>query len=272
MKQKLSILSLIGASFVLSSSFGMAQSDRNSHRIAQALSSNIVEIKKLVWKQKSPKGYCEYQVKYPQVRGLSDARVESRINEYMKGKLFTSDKDIAECDRDNATDSIKSQKPSVKEEVDYQVSFNAKDILSIEYERTDFFTGGVYGQPVRGVTVNTKTGKLYDYKDLFIKESNYISKMNKLIYKKIKNPRKIGYAKNLTKQENEDLASTFKDQARLFTKDERKDYSFSLRGDKLVILDIFNTHALRAVQVEFGASEIKDLIDSKGPLHQLNNQ
>ncbi|MGA7952051.1 MAG: DUF4163 domain-containing protein [Gloeobacterales cyanobacterium] len=272
MNQKLLILSLVGPLFFLSTSSGIAQLDRKSQQIAQALPINAVQIKKLIWKKKSPKGYCEYQVEYPKVRGLSDKRVESKINEDIQEKLLISDKDIAECDRDNAPDSVESQEPSVREEVGYQVSFNGKDILSIEYERTNFFTGSVYGQPVQGITINTKTGKLYEYKDLFKKESGYVSKMNKLIYKKIKNPKNAEYARNLTKQENEDLANTFKDPISPFKKNERKCYSFSLRGDKLVILDIFNTHALRAIQVEFEPSEIKNLIDSKGPLHQIINQ
>jgi hypothetical protein len=239
-------------------------------KITQETSSSAVKLEKLKWQKKSPKGYCEYQVEYPQVRGLSDTRVESKINEYIKEKLLTSDKAIAECDRDNAPDSVQSQESSVKEEVDYQVSFNAKDILSIEYERTNFFTGSIYGQPAQGITVNVKTGKVYDYRDLFKQESNYVSKMNKLIYEKLKSSNAKGSDIELSKEEAESIANQFKSDSKLSSKNERKEYSFSLRGNKLVILDLFDAHALRAVQVGVKLSEIKDLVNSKGPLYVLS--
>jgi hypothetical protein len=272
MKQKLSILCLAGVLFVLSTSSGIAQPDRNGAKMAQASPSNVVQIEKLVWAKKSPKGYCEYQVKYPQVIGLSDTRIESKINKHIKEKLLTSDKAIVECDRDNAPDSVKSQEPSVKEEVDYQVTFNAKNILSIEYERMNFFTGSVYGQPARGITVNVKTGKVYGYRDLFKPGSNYASKMNKLIYEKLKASDGKSSDVALSKEESENIANQFKSDSRLSSKNERSNYSFSLHGDKLVILDLFNTHALRAIQAGFKSSEIKNLVNPKGPLQQLQNQ
>lgn len=241
-------------------------------KINQEGRSSTVKIEKLKWEKKSPEAYCEYQAEYPQVRGLTDAKVEAGINKYIKSKLLTPDADITQCDAEYTQEPANAQAGSTKDEVTYQVSLNQGDLLSIEYSGISSFTGGVYGRPTQGITVNVKTGKIYSYRDLFKPASNYVSKMNKLIYKKLKASNEKKPDIELSKEESENIANQFKSDSRVSSTNERNDYSFSLRGDKLAILDLFNTHALRAVQVEVKPSEIKDLVNAKGPLHQILNQ
>lgn len=241
-------------------------------RITQEAPSSAVKIEKLKWEKKSPKGYCEYQAEYPQVRGLTDAKVEANINKYIKSKLLTPDADITQCDAEYTQAPANVQATKTNDEVTYQVDLNQGDLLSLEYSEISSSTGSVYGRPAQGITVNVKTGKVYSYRDLFKPGSNHVSKMNKLIYEKLKASDKKGSDIELSKEESENIANQFKSDSKLSSKNERNDYSFSLRGDKLVILDIFSTHALRAVQVGVKPSEIKDLVNPKGPLHQLSNQ
>jgi Deacetylase PdaC len=241
-------------------------------KITQEAPSSSVKLDKLKWEKKSPKGYCQYQAEYPQVRDLTDAKVEASINNYIKSKLLTPDKDITQCDAEYTQASANVQAANTKDEVTYQVGFNQRDLLSIEYSGISYSPGSVYGRPAQGVTVNVKTGKVYSYRDLFKPGSNYVSKMNKLIYKKLKTPNQKGSDIELSKEESENIANQFKSDSKLSSKNERNDYSFSLHGDTLVILDLFNTNALRAVQVKVQPSEIKDLVNSKGPLHQISNQ
>lgn len=241
-------------------------------KITQQATISAVKLEKIKWQKKSQKGYCEYQAEYPQVRGLTDAKVEASINKYIKSKLLTPDKEINQCDAEYTREPETVQTGSTKDEVTYQVGLNKGDILSIEYSGISSFTGGVYGRPTQGITVNIKTGKVYSYRDLFKLESNYVSKMNKLIYEKLKTSNEKDSEIELSKEEAENIANQFKSDSRLSSKDERKEYSFSLRGNKLVILDLFNTHALRAVQVGVEPSEIKDLVNANGPLQQISNQ
>jgi hypothetical protein len=236
-------------------------------KITQEVTSSSPKLEKLKWKKKSPKGYCGYQAEYPQVRGLANAEVETSINKYMKSKLLAPDSDITQCDAEYTQAPANVQTANTKDEVTYQVALNQGDLLSIEYSGISSSTGSVYGRPAQGITVNVKTGKVYSYRDLFKPGSNYVSKMNKLIYEKLKAPNEKGSDIELSKEEREDIADQFKFDSKLSSKDERNEYSFSLRGNKLVILDLFNTHALRAMQVGVKPSEIKDLVNSKGPLH-----
>jgi Deacetylase PdaC len=238
-------------------------------KMAQEAPSNAVKLEKLKWEKKSPKGYCGYQAEYPQVRGLANIKVEASINKYIKSKLLTSDADITQCDAEYTQASANVQTANTKDEVTYQVALNQGDLLSIEYSGTSFSTGSVYGRPAQGIMVNVRTGKVYSYRDLFKPGSNYVSKMNKLIYKKLKAPNQKGSDIELSKEERENIANQFESDSKLSGKNERNDYSFSLRGDTLVILDLFNTNALKAVQVGVKPSEIKDLVDSKGPLHEF---
>jgi Deacetylase PdaC len=248
-------------------SIGFSVFAKPETKVTQEAPSSAVKLETLKWEKKSPKGYCEYQAEYPQVRGLTDAKVETSINNYIKSKLLTPDLDIAQCDAEYTQAPANVQAANTKDEVTYQVVFNQGDLLSIEYSGISFSTGSVYGRPAQGITVNIKTGKVYSYRDLFKPGSNYVSKMNKLIYEKLKAPNEKGSDMELSKEERENIADQFKFDSKLSSKNERNEYSFSLRGDKLVILDLFNTHALRAVQVEVKPSKVKDLVDSKGPLH-----
>jgi Deacetylase PdaC len=241
-------------------------------KIDQETLSSAVKLEKLKSEKKSPKGYCEYKAKYPQVRGLVDVKVEASINKYIQSKLLTPDVDITQCDAEYTRETNTIQAVNTKDEVTYQVTLNRGGILSIEYSGTSFSTGNVYGRPAQGITVNVKTGNIYSYRDLFKPGSNYVPKMNKLIYEKLRASDKKGSDLELSKEERENIANQFKSDSKLFSKEERNDYSFSLHGDKLVILDLFNTHALRAMQVGFKPSEIKDLFNSMGPLRHLSNQ
>lgn len=240
-------------------------------RITQEAPNSAVKLEKLKWEKKSPKGYCKYQAEYPQVRGLTDAKVEANINKYIKSKLLTSDADITQCDTEYTQALANVQAANTKDEVTYQVVLNQGDLLSIEYSGISSSIGSVYGRPAQGITVNLKTGKVYSYRDLFKPGSNYVSKMNKLIYEKLKALNEKDSDIELSKEESENISNQFKSDSKLSSKNERNDYSFSLRGDKLVILDIFNTHALRAVQVGVKPCEIKGLVNHKGPLYRISN-
>jgi Deacetylase PdaC/Protein of unknown function (DUF3298) len=263
----LSAVALWSSTFTICSAFAKPET-----KITQEASSSAVKLEKLKWEKKSPKGYCEYQAEYPQVRGLTDAKVEASINKYIKSKLLTSDADITQCDAEYTQASANVQTANTKDEVTYQVALNQGDLLSIEYSGISFSAGSVYGRPAQGITVNVKTGKVYIYRDLFKPGSNYVSRMNKLIYKKLKASDEKTPDMELSKEESESIANQFKSDSKLSGKNERNDYSFSLHGDTLVILDLFNTNALRAVQVKIPPSEIKDLVNSKSPLYQISDQ
>jgi Deacetylase PdaC len=269
MRKHLIVVSAIALWTATSTSFSVFA--KPEFKITQETSGSSVKLERLKSEKKSPKGYCGYQAEYPQVRGLADARVETNLNKYIKSKLLASDVDITQCDAGYTQSNANAQTVSTKDEVTYQVTLNKGDLLSIEYSGISYSTGSVYGRPAQGITVNVKTGRVYSYRDLFKPGSNYVSKMNKLIYEKLKNSEEKGPDIELSKEESENIANQFKSDSKLFSKNERNDYSFSLRGDKLVILDLFSTHALRAVQVGVKPSEIKDLVNSKGPLHQISD-
>jgi hypothetical protein len=277
MKITLSTLALVGSLFVLSI----------SNATAKSVTEKAVQIDSIPWVKKSPMKFCEYDLKYPQIRALANKSIESKLNRYMKSEILASVRDMAECDRDGndsrgyGTAKKATSAPSKPdlEQGDFTVAVNSKGILSIEYDSATFGAGSVYGRPAKGITVNVNTGRIYRYSDLFKPGSNYVPKMNQLIYDKLKTSYLETSGIPKSKEEAESDADDFKASLESFKsnskssgKNERDKYSFSLRENELRILDIFDTHAKRAVQVTVKPSEIKDLINLSGPLHVLANE
>lgn len=112
-------------------------------------------------------------VHYPQLEGLSDTSVQSKLNAKLE-TMFTKDR----------------MKLTVKDELSVDDTFTVKqikDLLIIYKSGYDYPIGAAHGMPFRiNYFVNVNTGDFYQLKDLFKSGSNYTTVLNKLINKQIK--------------------------------------------------------------------------------------
>nr|WP_263323215.1 WG repeat-containing protein [Neobacillus sp. Marseille-Q6967] len=77
---------------------------------------------------------------------------------------------------------------------DFNLPFFQKDLLVVEITGYDYPFCAAHGMPVRRYAhINVKTGRLYELKDLFKPEHNYVNRISNLIKDQIKNNEEYSY-------------------------------------------------------------------------------
>jgi len=185
--------------------------------------------------KESKDGNCSLKIFYPQIEGLSNVAVEKKINAELI-KKFVSGYD---------TYDVENCKPEERYniEVTYSVKLNTNNILSIMIKHYMVTPGGG-STLLKGFTVGVKNGELYKYEDLFKPDTNYILKINKLVWGDI-----------------EEDEPTFK--IRMNT----TKYEFYITENELVILPFISPKLPGEVPINL--SKITDIINPKGPIDYL---
>ncbi len=175
-------------------------------------------------------------VNYPEISGISDAKVQDSINKKLKTYFTKSRMNIEEGEYLTVDDSFTVQ----------QIG----DLLIVQKTGYDYPIGAAHGQPLRFYYfINVKTGDFYQLKDLFKKDSNYVSKLSKLISSQMKQNSKNGF-------------SYFVSKAPV-----KKDQYFYINKNKLIIYyDCADITAYAAGFPEFEISfqNIKSIINTEG--------
>ncbi|BBB91451.1 MAG TPA: DUF3298 domain-containing protein [Methylomusa anaerophila] len=112
------------------------------------------------------------QTVWPHIEDLPDSAVQNQLNQYFQQEL------------DRFTGSVEGSGASVQ--VDYRVGFNKNNILSLTV--TEFVSPPRAAHPMtylKAFTVNLKTGRLYQFSELFSPDSDYRSRINAIIHKQI---------------------------------------------------------------------------------------
>lgn len=149
------------------------------------------------------KGDVEVDIQYPQISGLNNKKAEEIINSVLKKhvedfKLVTKDfdKEVKELRKSGF-------KQSYGVNLNYDVKYNKKDLLSIVFTNYTY-TGGAHGSYDNiSYTFNLLTGETYSLDDLFSSGSNYEAYINKFI--KDKNDKaevKLGGFESISKDQN----------------------------------------------------------------------
>lgn len=194
-----------------------------------------VKVIKMELVKESKNGNCSLKVFYPQIGGLSNARVEKKINAELISKFISEDavSDIENCQPEDRYNI----------EVTYSVKLNMKNVLSIMMKNYMVTPGGG-STLLEGVTINVKNGQLYKYEDLFRPDTNYIFKINKLVWGDIE-----------------------EDEPSVKTKMKTTKYEFYITENELVILPIISPKMPNELPISL--SEISDIINPEGPLGSL---
>ncbi|RXT06488.1 WG repeat-containing protein [Ammoniphilus sp. CFH 90114] len=205
----------------------------------------------LVWKQNSvikldenykiyEKHYHpnkDYYVYYPQLDGMKNQVLQKRLNEQLKE--LSGVKNIPS---DTQLDASFAG--------DFSIKFFKKVLLILELTAYEYPFGAAHGMPVQTeVPVNLVTGAVYQLKDLFQPDSNYITVLSELIKQQI--------------QSNPEYSYVFPDSY----KGIKEDQSFYVTDDALFLY--FNPYDIAPYAAGFPTfkipfSEIMPLIDDQG--------
>ena len=200
-------------------------------------------ISKVQIKNKYLKNLCKnkksiFTINYPQIEKLSNKAIENKINTYLK-KEFNDPKN-GQCEDYTQEDIYKS-------DTNYHTFLNDKGILSLTYSNEGYLEKSAHPNNLtQGIDISLNKGTPIEFKSLFTENSKYVDRINEVI------------KKNLEKQEIE------------FPEDYQKsDYDFFLTNKELVIINIFDFHAMQSVDAQISYASIKDILDKKGPLELL---
>lgn len=107
-------------------------------------------------------------VYYPQLEGLNDTSVQTRINTELKSIFTDSRKELKEKDMLSVSDSFRASL--------------MKNLLVIEKDGYDYPFGAAHGMPIKEFYyIDTTNGTFYTFKDLFLADSGYVQKINEFI-------------------------------------------------------------------------------------------
>jgi hypothetical protein len=266
----------VRALFFLSLSIALIHTNALAKEQTKYFLGHGIQVEYIAWQKISPKGQCEFTVKYPQIKGAPDKVIEAQLNEHIKAKVIPEDNYIADCDNEVFKGEKKFSNANVVERIGVWLYLTGKDVISMGYggyrSYPEYFATDKRGSV--GFTASLKTGQFYEFKDLFKPGASNLAKLNKLIYEKIKTAQPAGDKLPPTKEEGQANADKFKLASRLGSASERDEYPFLLRRNVLILDDLFGPEDrtdlyFRSISVELKPSEIKHLINPKGLLRQL---
>ena len=123
----------------------------------------------------------DYLVYYPQIEGMSDRNGEQRINQRLKEK--------------SRVRKIKpNQHLTFSYSGDFSVAFFQKDLVVLQLTGYEYPFGAAHGMPSQEyVHIDLVRAKIYQLKDLFKPDSNYVQVLSDIIGQQIKNDPQYSY-------------------------------------------------------------------------------
>ncbi len=123
----------------------------------------------------------DYLVYYPQIEGMSDRNAELRINQRLKEKS-----QVKQIEPNQQLTSSYSG--------DFSVAFFQNDLVVLQLTGYDYPFGAAHGMPFQEyVHVDLVKGKIYELRDLFKPNSNYVKVLSDIIGQQIKNDPQYSY-------------------------------------------------------------------------------
>ncbi|TYR80799.1 DUF3298 and DUF4163 domain-containing protein [Priestia megaterium] len=133
----------------------------------------MITLPALVYSQRISKPRLD--VYFPVVHGLANQTVQYKINT----KLWKRTNELIQ-------QQGYGENPDTEETGYFELKTNQRDVLSLTLINYAF-SGGAHGLTVVvPLTFNLKTGKTYQLKDLFKKDSDYVSVLSKIVGEQIK--------------------------------------------------------------------------------------
>jgi hypothetical protein len=188
---------------------------------------------------------CTIRVTYPKLNLLESEKVGPgvirRINKILKKEF----QDLKRYDNEyQCNRNAKKGDPAFHLEIKFDVKLNQSNIVSLYYYAVGYTAGAAHPENVyKGLTFDLRNGRLISFPELFRKNSNFLSVLDKEIFQQLK------------------------DMDVIYSEDEFKDvqklsYDFYLTKDAVNIINLYEIHVMQSLEVSVPINKIKKVLDA----------
>lgn len=201
----------------------------------------IAKIPKVVKRQfLEEKGTWTRRIVYPQLEGLDSEYIQWRINTLLRRKFFSPTDPADEAEeldmRDTETATL------------YSLKFINHSTLSVYLSNYSETEGAAHpNHSYDAFTFDLKSGYEYAYEDLFKPDSDY---------------KNIIPALMTTYLQKQAARNKFE----FYPFDKRESFQFYITKKNLVIINVYNSHAVQHLEAPIRLSDIRQIIHPEGPL------
>ncbi len=205
----------------------------------------------------SKEKYCTFTISYPQAQIVGNPGLEQWLNNYLKTQFVPSESQLADCE--NSIKQAVEQPVTQMTTVSYSVKLSTAGLASFTYVASSYFPGAAHPENIiEAFTIDLAARRVVTWNELL--QPNTQDDFNDLLYAAV--------AEAFTAEGQE----PYFDQ-KTFLADYTKDsYDFYITSDSLVIVNLFDVHAIQGIEAKVPLYKLKPLIDPHGVLMQLVSQ
>jgi len=207
--------------------------------------------------RRSKENYCNFDISYPQAHIEGNADLEAWLNTYLKVQFVPSEAQLADCE--SSVKDITTEPIVQTTTVSYNVKLSSGDLVSLMDIESSYFEGAAHpNNNIQAFTIDLANRAVVSYGSLL--QPGSAKAVNELVYAAVAD----AFA-----AEGEDPYFTKAD----FLADYAKDnYDFYLTGDSLVIVNLFDVHALQGIEAKVPLFKLKPYLNPHGVLMRLVSQ
>lgn len=192
--------------------------------------------------------HCTYKIKYPILKLGKDSKYDINVIRNI-GKVFIDD--FTKLEKyENEFECNKKDKNAQAFSVtgDFTVKLKSDSILSIHSMFSSYAEGNAYPNNVlKSYNFDLTTGKEISFESLFKKDSKYLIPLHKFMAEAM--------IKDKTINDKEEFIALKKDK-----------YEFYLTPNALVLINLFDIHAMQAIEVAVPYAKIKKYLNTETTL------
>jgi len=205
----------------------------------------------------SPERYCVFMISYPQAHIAGNAGLEGWLNTYLKTQFVPSDAQLLDCER-----GVKgfSERPMTETtNISYNVKLSTGDLVSLTYAASSYFEGAAHpNNRIEAYTIDLQNRTLVPFEGLL--RANSDDEFDALLYAAV--------AEAFTSSGSE----PYFDQSTFYEQYARDTYDFYLTRDALVVVNLFDIHAIQGLEASIPFFKLKPHINPQGILMRLVSQ
>jgi hypothetical protein len=205
----------------------------------------------------SPERYCTFMISYPQARIAGNAELEEWFNRYLRAQFVPSDAQLLDCER-----GVKgfSERPITETtNISYNVKLATGDLVSLTYTASSYFEGAAHpANRIAAYTIDLANRTIIPFEGLL--RANSDDEFDALLYAAV--------AEAFTASGSE----PYFDQSTFYEQYTRETYDFYLTRDALVVVNLFDIHAIQGLEASIPFFKLKPHINPQGILMRLVSQ
>ena len=204
-------------------------------------------------------GKCSFEIIYPQIQELADTYVQRRINSILEQEFLMFGGVVGIPGQTRNLASGMNDDPPTKTSISFEIGLASTAFLSLRVDKTVELAGPFRGaHPFNlstGYVIDMSSGYRYGLNDLFQQNQNYLGLLKAHIQRLI----------HLDFVNGPDWSNSLPELGEEVPR--QYDYYFTER--ELVIVNLFESHALQSVWGRIPFSELTIMADQRGPLYKL---